>query len=804
MPPTTITTTYPDPPTPASLSQAQATLTADASHLDALGTRITAAQAALTALVAERRAEIRDLEDEIRILEEKVRWTRSYVAPMKRMPVELLRTVFLDVFESEEEEESARAKKCGSECGGRWDPARGRQGLRNGKCCAWVLASVCRSWRRLALSIPKLWSKIRVTTTQAASPDNIRLWLDRSGTQVPLDIDIYLRVSVTSSASTPGDGLTSNRRRRRRRSSSPQPPTIIHLTGPPVPWPPPVASPGWESPPPPPPPMVSPPLHEFQAGWTVFPGAQDLHNQLVIVPAEPWSTSSSSTLSTAGAGPSTTSSAGSATGPHVPTAAMQAQAVAAAYTMAMRMREQSVQRNTHWGWVALYFLVEHIRRWRRFVLRFERPFVSMAALKSIIGDAPILQEFEVSCAESTSTSDWTWLPSVVPPPSHRVSSPTPALTSLTLANVPFKYASPIFTSGSLRTLHLHCLSSMSHPLDKILYLVTSNPSLESLAFQFGVVAPPVLPLPNPDISPVRLSKLHTLRIGGHPLLAHLVDVLVCPSLETLALETDLAAPSTGIAHGAMGARMPIEDTAISLVRRSGHPDLTSLSLLYTSGSGGGGTYHPYGTHHYYLGGHGMTPMISWTFLAELESLERVEVGGTPLEQFASALGAQEDDAPTVIGFGPAGMGGLGGGAGGGGVLGGGPGAGGAGGNGGGPVGNLVCPRLKSVVVRDSYAPPEAIAKLVQMVEARNPDVLPAGGSGSGSSSSATTGGGGGGNNNNAGVPVKLRRLEVWDCGAPFGSDVVEWLKRRVDEVVVVELPLLCGSRSPGSSAGNWI
>ena len=190
----------------------------------------------------------------------------------------------------------------------------------------------------------------------------------------------------------------------------------------------------------------------------------------------------------------------------------------------------------------------------------------------------------MSCAASTSFTGWSWLPSISPL-YHQAPHPTLALTFLVLTNVPFKYSSPIFTSGSLRALHLHGLPSLSLSLDRVLHLITSNPSLEPLALYFSSLTPPVLPLTTADISPVRLSKLHTLHVNGHPLLAHVVDVLVCPALEVLGMEVDMNAPinsGMGIGmggHAGMG-RDPVEETVISLVRRSGHPDITSLYIAY--------------------------------------------------------------------------------------------------------------------------------------------------------------------------------------------------------------------------------
>lgn len=164
------TITYPDPPTSASLSLAAMSLSTDVHYLDALSSRISIAERELAVIAAERRAEIRALEEERRALEEKVRWARAYVAPVKRIPLELLRAVFLEVFESEENDEHERVRDRGKDGIVRWDATRGKDGVRNSKCCPWVLASVCKSWRRLSLSIPKLWSKVGLLCTSAHRP----------------------------------------------------------------------------------------------------------------------------------------------------------------------------------------------------------------------------------------------------------------------------------------------------------------------------------------------------------------------------------------------------------------------------------------------------------------------------------------------------------------------------------------------------------------------------------------------------------------------------------------------------------
>lgn len=52
--------------------------------------------------------------------------------------------------------------------------------------------------------------------------------------------------------------------------------------------------------------------------------------------------------------------------------------------------ERPSQANTprtsmHWGYIAVFYLVEQMHRWERFVFRFDKYFASMSALKSING-----------------------------------------------------------------------------------------------------------------------------------------------------------------------------------------------------------------------------------------------------------------------------------------------------------------------------------------------------------------------------------------------------------------------------------
>lgn len=310
-----------------------------------------------------------------------------------------------------------------------------------------------------------------------------------------------------------------------------------------------------------------------------------------------------------------------------------------------------------------------------------------------IGDAPLLDEFEISCAEPAFyNTEWPWLPSA----NASTSVLLPKLTSLTLQYTPFKWSSPVFKTG-LRSLTLRALPSNHLPLDRILHLLANNPELENLSLHFAAVLPAILPL-----SPVTLPELRDLSLGGHFLMSQLLDSLILPAVDGMTLDIE--------------SRDPIEDTISNLLTRSNNPPLAHLSVAYGTSTSSS----------FYYGSGGV--VISWTFLADLNSLESLHVGGTPFEPLLSALGAPDEDQTSWL-----------------------------------------CPNLTSVGMKNCHSHSEGVSKLVQMVEARNPDA---------STSAVTV---------NGVAPTKLKQLELHDC-ASLGQDVVKWLKARIEEVVCTEPP----------------
>ncbi|OSD04503.1 hypothetical protein PYCCODRAFT_1353773, partial [Trametes coccinea BRFM310] len=621
----------PEPPTQATLALARAQLATLTSASKALEQKLVDARDALARIVDERQAAIRDMERELALLDDSLALARAYVSPIKRLPHELLRHVFVFVFE---------------DCA--WS--------------AWVLAAVCTLWRKVALAMPVIWSKIRLVTTQASSAETIRLWLERSGRSVPLDIEIILKSSPGPVHAALLDGLS-----RRRYLSVPQ-----GVAG--DPWVP--GAPGWATPPP-----------------LAHGGAGGMHLQLTVQVPVPVMV------------PANDGGGGGAAGLHPPTDAPHTHGHGHEWEVPPLLQQQQqrngplsqqrLRKNMHWGHIAFYYLVDQMHRWERFVFRFDKQFASFGALKSIEGDAPLLREFEISSTDPAFYGDWKWLPSAPVNAHYDIGN----LRTLTLQHVPFKWSSPMLRN--LRHLNLRSLPTVHIAVDRILHIVAANPQLETLAMHFTSPNQQVLPL-----APVTLPQLRSLTLGGHYLLANLLESLLLPALDALILDIE--------------ARDPIEDAVSALLARSGTPPLTRLSLSYGTGSA---------SHTGFYWG-SAAGVASWHFLTELDHLAALQVGSAPLEPLIAALSAPDEE------------------------------------NG---QDRWVCPRLTGLAMRGCHAHGDGVAKLVQMVDARNPD-------GAGAGAGGAAGGG---------LPVRLRHLELYDCTA-LGPDVTKWLKTRIAEVVCTE------------------
>lgn len=362
----------------------------------------------------------------------------------------------------------------------------------------------------------------------------------------------------------------------------------------------------------------------------------------------------------------------------------------------------------------------------------------------LLGDAPLLKEFEISSREAAFYPDWPqWLPSLT---SAVAESALPKLQSLTLQFTPFKWTSPMFQSG-LHTLNLRALPALHISLDRVFYILQANQnSLHYLSFHFQGVTPAVLPL-----SPLTLPELKELSIGGSHILTQIVDCLSLPMLSELNIDMEPRDPLEETIHGLMersGTTLALKHLSVSYGFGCGRRASRASKVLQsgfssTSGSSSHSTQNPF----FY--GHSST-VVPWSLLNELSSLESLRLGGTSLEGLFMALGVPDDDflngsigqppSATVIANGV----------------------------------SWICPNLRELGLKNCHAHSEAVGKLVQMVEARNPG--PPIGAGGPMLSGTTI---------NGVAPKRLEVLELYEC-THVGPDVIQWLGGKVPEVIFSE------------------
>lgn len=313
---------YPPPPnytmsvpTDQQLGEARQMLLQQQRSSDEVDARIMEARQKLEEMIRQSEMTIKDLNREKLEIEKQIQTTKEFLSPMRRLPDDILRHIFWQCFDL-----SAHA--------------------------GWRLAAVCSSWRRLALDMPRLWSKvcalilplilvlilfakIRLVTATHESPEIIRVWLERSKSLVPLDIEIFLQVPQ-------------NQRRRR------------HPPSPGIPWSPPLD--GWYQEPPPTPPIpFLPAALQALGNATIKLGMHD-----EIPHLQPQQT------------------------PTVPYVSHFNEHNASSYDTVAPPRSAA---NISWGHIVFYYLTQQMHRWRRFVFRFERKFDSIKALQSLNGRA---------------------------------------------------------------------------------------------------------------------------------------------------------------------------------------------------------------------------------------------------------------------------------------------------------------------------------------------------------------------------------------------------------------------------------
>ena len=119
----------PEPPTAATLNDARNHLSTQQDAVRRLTGEIDGAEEELDRIVRTSRLAIEELQRERAAVEEQLMATLAYLAPIRRLPRELLAHIFTTIFDEY-------------------------------PCCAWVLSAVCSVWRRQVLAMPSLWSKV--------------------------------------------------------------------------------------------------------------------------------------------------------------------------------------------------------------------------------------------------------------------------------------------------------------------------------------------------------------------------------------------------------------------------------------------------------------------------------------------------------------------------------------------------------------------------------------------------------------------------------------------------------------------
>lgn len=317
------------------------------------------------------------------------------------------------------------------------------------------------------------------------------------------------------------------------------------------------------------------------------------------------------------------------------------------------------------------------------------------------GDAPILEEFEVSCADPLLRPDtdiynleWQWLPCA----DGNAETRLPKLRTVALQYVPFKWSSPLIAANlrsiSIRSLYnpgIGTLSNTQVTLDRLLHIISANPALEQVTLHFQNAQSNVLPLDS-----VTLPSLKILNLGGSYQLITLLEALITPSLESLTLSIE---------------RQRSNDTITNFIARSSYPPITFLSLSYQNAAVG--AYYPNdGDQHL------------WGFLTALPHLKTLQIGLASLDSLMDALSHVDEQS-----------------------------------------GAWLVPQLKHLALRYCNAHGDGILRLISLVEVRNPALTSSGVAqavgGIGGLTAAFTPAPVVG----TGHPARLKSLELYECAS---------------------------------------
>ena len=132
----------PEPPTASSRAEAQDQIESNRKKIQSVSETIASTEDKLAQIINEHRCVIRALHKAKQELEDEVSLALAYISPIRTLPHELLRHIFLLNFEDQ-------------------------------PCCAWGIAAVCSLWRRLVLGMPRMWSKVGFNTLRHSATSSV-------------------------------------------------------------------------------------------------------------------------------------------------------------------------------------------------------------------------------------------------------------------------------------------------------------------------------------------------------------------------------------------------------------------------------------------------------------------------------------------------------------------------------------------------------------------------------------------------------------------------------------------------------
>ncbi|KAF8734893.1 hypothetical protein RHS02_06719, partial [Rhizoctonia solani] len=713
-----------DIPSKAQVSEARLTIDHCEQELNTISCQIAAEESRVVKLIKEAHERLAALQAKKNIQQKRIENARAMLSPIRSMPPELLGNVFIYAFEA--------------------DPL-----------VAWRLAAVCSAWRRQALSTCHIWTRLHVKTNARTDPELFRLWLERSGNTLPLDIEITLF--------DPTPRNRSPRTPKRHRASevisfAPPSPVIPDITSPPPfstsiipPFPiggpslPPISpppentnAPSNESVVPPPPlPQFNPPSLPFPPGPSTLTGGFTTTAFTVNGPGLGSLLTTLASLNPGGAvanlmaswaangdgipglglppppppppfpsmfdGPpspitelpidSGNDSDEDAGEPHLP------------MPMPIPMRSSSIlARPAHlraaqsWGHIVLHYLHAVMPRWKRFIFQFENVTCALpgwTALESLNNKAPLLEEFAVVCSDARGAVT-PWITDWSWLPTNLKGGMAPRLKSLELRNMPFAWNAPMLTN--LTTLRLGQplpLSSASN----------ARRSQQMTIITLGLDRLLSLLQRNPKLENLEIHV--TLSDPLLPLepteLPYLTSLAISGGRNALKLLEQVKLPALQVLDVHITARGDMDDVLSRLYVRSANPPVRDFRYVAGQRTGWGSSF----------AGSGPFPV---TFLDHIsDTIKRLVAVKCTLQTLLSELADAREGA-------------------------------------------VLCPVLKQLCLFDCHSQHNFVQQLIRLVEVRNP---------AGSTSS--------------GVPARLNTLNLRG-GPDLDSDVVEWLKTRVIDV----------------------